>query len=229
MENLFNDKVVVIANDEKYLFEDLTTGYLSETYKVRKAIWFDGGNTYKVYNADSGNIREMPIEGDWYKTFIICSEDADIVLEYGEPAIINNWRREDEIENRLAEIEKIDNADVKFWDFVKHINWPKNKHKSPDELYEKGLKFCNGNVDTMKKMEEIAIEYTELLYDIFFADWINGYINESDDGWEYLRTHIVGMGEEAYMKHLHNMKLIHERANRLNYTEGFAYIFRKLW
>lgn len=141
------------------------------------------------------------------------------------------------IEKRLAEIAEQDNREIKFWDFVKHINWSRNSWREPEDLYRKALAFCKGDKELLRHFEEIGGDYywlineltTEYMITNFNEEWDGDYLPCGDDDRMDLMWHIVGLGEEKYMKYVYNNTLVSNRCWRDWYEESFHYIWSPLW
>lgn len=138
------------------------------------------------------------------------------------------------INEELEKIEKEDNNELKFWEFVKKMNWNRiRKNMDLDSLYYKALKICGGDKELLSKMEHIDDMYNTLLDDAldkymvdnFNIHWDGWFLPVSDDGRYYLISHIVGMGEKYYMNVLKNLTKITQIARKTVYCEGWCYVF----
>ena len=93
-----------------------------------------------------------------------------------------------------------------FWKTVKTLNWKKDydSNRIIKDILEKSL-IPKDKITIFKNcMDRFAeIAYDKIGYDEFDEDGnelYDKYINESDDGLEYLIDHIIGLGEETYYK-----------------------------
>ena len=120
-----------------------------------------------------------------------------------------------------------------FWSFVREVNWEMNSHL-PGNL--KNLHQLLWTTHGKERMETFEIEFQNLdqnLYDRLSPYWVKlpGYtdhpINLSDDSFCYLCEHIVGCGQDEYIRCFEDPAHVAARANMYNFTEGFQYIFRE--
>lgn len=138
----------------------------------------------------------------------------------------------EDIKKRLEDIEKLDNNNIKFWDFVKEINFS-NSNEHIELLQLKAINLCGNDIMLLYRLDEIFYEYQCLLYDVltsymiekYGCEWSYKFLPISDDSRYYLESFIVGMGKKEYIRHLNHPRVVSKRAKEYNFEEGFSYVF----
>lgn len=107
--------------------------------------------------------------------------------------------------------------DSPFWEEIEKLNWPCDYESVANSLSNKEIKKIR--------------EFSEEVYCILNAFIIGrfGYtkLGVSDDGLFDLIAHIIGLGKESVLSHLHDPNLILKRAKNKDFKENFFYCFLK--
>jgi hypothetical protein len=123
------------------------------------------------------------------------------------------------IKGNKTMIEKLENLSTdcmcedRFWNLVALAKWPcdydKMKIKYMKLLSKDECKSFRNTLGVAYKMLDTIITSMPL--------------GCSDDGYDDLTHHIIGLGEKEYYKHLNNKKLVQKMADDRNYEENYAY------
>ena len=112
-----------------------------------------------------------------------------------------------------------------FWAYTRLVDWrDKCQNKNKTDMAKVVFFLLLPNEDDMNAYRaRYAIIRKNLEKAISAWEEDNDQLPVSDDGFDDLLNHIIGLGEEEYRKNVENPKLAFDRADHRDYVESFAY------
>jgi len=105
-------------------------------------------------------------------------------------------------------------SEVVFWALVDKLNWGK------DLDYKRIERYLLREI-TKDEAEAMREQFKKQKSELYKA--LDPYVQLSDDSYDDLLSHIIGLGEDEYNSNMRNPRKASERADMMDFKESFSY------